>query len=131
MHAAELDEEEYVVADDYVREQKHFWNVDEHTARFGRVDTVSRSEEEYERLANRDIGLVLEGIDPQTDWTILEIGCGVGRLLKRLISRARPGKAIGVDIAEKMIQYARIALKDLGHVELMVNTGADAIGFID
>jgi SAM-dependent methyltransferase len=116
---------DHVLKDDYLQAQKAFWNVDEHTARFGRVDTVSHSEEQYECLADRDIGLVLEGINTQRDWTILEIGCGVGRLLKPLVHRVCPAKAIGVDIAENMIHYARTALADLGNVELLVNTGAD------
>jgi len=110
---------------DYLQAQRDFWNVDERTARFGRVDTVSHSEEEYEYLAERDIGLVLTGLNASRNWIILEIGCGVGRLLSRLILRVQPAKAIGVDIAENMIQYARKALGHLENVELMVNSGAD------
>jgi 16S rRNA A1518/A1519 N6-dimethyltransferase RsmA/KsgA/DIM1 with predicted DNA glycosylase/AP lyase activity len=53
----------------------------------GRVDTVSRSEQEYEKLADRHIDLVLEGIKPQPEWTIVELGCGVGRLISRLLQR--------------------------------------------
>jgi len=110
---------------DYLDFQKDFWNVDERTARFGRVDTVSRSEEEYERLADRDFGLVLTGIPIQSTWTCLEIGCGVGRILVRLVKRIAPSKVVGVDISENMIRYA---LQSLGHapeIELHVNSGAD------
>jgi ubiquinone/menaquinone biosynthesis C-methylase UbiE len=111
--------------DRYLQAQKTFWNVDESTARFGRVDTVSRSEAEYDRLAERDVTLVLQGINPQQDWIILEIGCGVGRLLRRIVPRLRPAKAIGVDISENMIRYARTALEHLKDVELLSNSGAD------
>ncbi len=112
-------------SEDYLRIQKKFWNVDEHTARFGRVDTVSRSEEEYNRLADRDLTLVLEGINVQPGWTVLEVGCGVGRLISRFRERISPTKIIGVDIAENMIGFARKALADASNVELHVNTGAD------
>jgi hypothetical protein len=47
----------------------------------------------------------------------------------------RPAKAIGVDIAENTIQYARTAPGHPRNVELMVKTGADlsmiAGSFID
>src|SRR5438105_10818790 len=109
----------------YLQAQKEFWNVDEHTARFGRVDVVSKSEAEYDALAERDVSLVFEGVEVRADWTVIEIGCGVGRLLKRLILRNPVAKAIGVDISENMIAYARAALEGAGHVELRVNSGAD------
>lgn len=110
----------------YLRAQREFWNVDEHTARFGRVDTVSRSEQEYEQLADRDIDLVLEGITPQPGWTIVELGCGVGRLISRLFQRVRGVRVIGVDISENMIRYARMALSDeAGDIRFHVNNGAD------
>jgi SAM-dependent methyltransferase len=111
----------------YLDIQKGFWNVDEHTARFGRIDTVSRSEEDYERLADRDFGLVLIGIRIQPTWTCLEIGCGVGRILQRLVQGVAPSKVIGVDISENMIRYARRSLPDgpNSKIELHVNSGAD------
>src|SRR5262249_19361170 len=110
---------------DYLKIQKDFWNVDERTARFGRVDTISHSEDEYERLAERDVDLVLTDIPIRSAWTCLEIGCGVGRILLRLVERISPSKVIGVDISENMIRYARQSLGDDPKIELHVNSGAD------
>jgi SAM-dependent methyltransferase len=107
---------------DYLKSQKNFWNTDERTARLGRVDTVSRSEEEYERLADEDIQRVVEAIPLKPGATVLEIGCGVGRLLGRFRALHPSVKLIGVDISENMISYARAAHPDLA---LQVNSGAD------
>ena len=35
----------------YLDKQRQFWNVDPITSKFGRVDTVSADEVEYDRLA--------------------------------------------------------------------------------
>lgn len=110
---------------DYLAIQRSFWNVDEQTARFGRVDTVSRSQQEYDQLADRDVEFVLEGVAVQPGWTLLEVGCGVGRLISRIAANIGVVKIIGVDIAENMIQFARKSLTDQRNIEFHVNTGAD------
>lgn len=111
--------------DTYLQEQKKFWDVDEQTSRFGRVDTVSRTEDEYNRLADRDFQLIFSDVRITPNSTILEIGCGVGRLLIRLLSRTDPGAVIGVDISEGMIRHARDALGTKENLTLAVNSGAD------
>lgn len=55
------------------------------------------------------------GIKP-TD-TVLEIGCGVGRVGKILSQRCR--KWIGTDISKHMLNYAAERLKDYDNVELI------------
>src|SRR4051794_9279947 len=83
----------------YLQEQKKFWDADEKTSRFDLIDSVSRTEYEYNRRADQDFEIVVSGVRITPNWTVLEIGCGVGRLLSRLLSRANPGKVIGVDNA--------------------------------
>ena len=111
----------------YLAEQKAFWNVDEATSRLGRVDTISRSEREYEVRADRDFAEVFSGVTERidSDTTILEIGCGVGRLLTRLLQHTTPKLVIGVDISEGMIAHARAALGTRNNVLLTTNSGAD------
>lgn len=94
----------------YLQKQKHFWNVDEQTAKFGRVDTISQTEAEYNRAADEAFETIFSDVRIDSNSTILEIGCGVGRLLSRLLSRTNPGNVIGIDISDSMIQYARDAL---------------------
>jgi ubiquinone/menaquinone biosynthesis C-methylase UbiE len=111
----------------YAERQRRFWNVtDREVARFERVDVVSgRSEEAWNALACRDIKRVLEGIDVQETWTIVEIGCGVGRLISKLRDQTKAARIIGVDIAENMIAFAVEALGATPGIELHVNSGYD------
>ncbi len=60
--------------------------------------------------------LVLRGVALDPAATVLEIGCGVGRLLAPMARRAR--LAIGVDISAEMIARAREAIGGRPGVEL-------------
>jgi cyclopropane fatty-acyl-phospholipid synthase-like methyltransferase len=84
----------------YLDKQRQFWNVDEITSKFGRVDTVSADETEYERLAEQHFEQIRAEVKLSYSSTILEIGCGVGRLLSR-IQQLPHAKFIGVDISSK------------------------------
>lgn len=71
-------------------------------------------------------GLILDGLDLDPRAAVLEIGCGVGRLLRPLAARA--ARVIGVDIAPAMVDQGRQLLADLPHVSLHVTQGRfDAI----
>jgi SAM-dependent methyltransferase len=71
----------------------------------------------------RDLGRLLEllgvGIEP-TD-TVLDIGCGVGRLTRVLAARA--AHVYGIDISSEMIERARAHHAALGNVEWLVGDG--------
>jgi SAM-dependent methyltransferase len=108
----------------YLEIQRDFWNVDPHTSKFGRVDTVSANEIEYERMADDHYSAICSGVAFRRDMTILEIGCGVGRIMSRM-QRQPHGKLIGVDISENMIELARKAMVPDSRVELYANSGAD------
>lgn len=72
-------------------------------------------------------GLILDGLELDRRATVLEIGCGVGRLLRPLAARAH--RVIGVDIAPAMIEQGRTLLADLPRVSLHVTHGRlDAVG---
>lgn len=116
---------------DYLDNQRKFWSTGD--LQCGRVDVESRTPHEYEAAADRDFdrvfwrlpdnrkllsaGIYTPVVDsPQEAWrpakpkTILEIGCGVGRLLqlvqKRLVF-AGVDTLMGVDISPAMIEAAR------------------------
>ena len=65
--------------------------------------------------------LILHDVDLEPSARALEIGCGVGRLLRPLSERV--GKAFGVDISAEMIERARTAMADRGNVEVFVTSG--------
>ena len=53
-------------------------------------------------------GNPLEGIDIESDWTVIDLGCGVGiDCQMAALSLHSPGKAIGLDITEELLQLAR------------------------
>jgi SAM-dependent methyltransferase len=108
----------------YLDKQRQFWNVDPITSKFGRVDTVSADESEYERLAEQHFQLICSGVVLPGTATILEIGCGVGRLLSRM-QRLPHAKLIGVDISSNMISLSQKKLLADPRLHLFVNTGAD------
>lgn len=67
------------------------------------------SEEAFEKAGECDVeNHILQGIELHPGATVLEIGCGIGRLLKPLARRA--AAVIGVDISGEMVRQARIRL---------------------
>ncbi len=52
----------------------------------------------------------------QQDHTILELGCGYGRVLKRIARYSR--RVVGIDIAEASLNYAQKYLEGIDNVEL-------------
>ncbi len=73
-----------------------------------------------------EIQYVFERINPSD--TILELGCGYGRVLKRLADKAN--RIIGIDIAETSLKYAEEYLDGKSNVELHFMT-ARSIKFAD
>jgi ubiquinone/menaquinone biosynthesis C-methylase UbiE len=69
----------------------------------------------------------LTGIQPSD--TVLEIGCGTGRIARHLAAHC--GRWIGADVSTKMLDYAKEALKGFPNVEWHVLTGSDLHGFAD
>jgi ubiquinone/menaquinone biosynthesis C-methylase UbiE len=118
----------------YLDKQRQFWNVDPQTSKFGRVDTVSKSEAEYDRWADEHFARLCSGVSFTPDDAILEIGCGVGRLLQKMQMQPHR-RLIGVDISANMIELTRQQLVADARTELYVNSGADlsmiASGSID
>ena len=56
---------------------------------------------------------------------LLDVACGTGILLKRLLDQVPAAQAYGVDASEDMLVQARLALKDLPQVHLeQVKVGA-------
>ena len=80
------------------------------------------SDEEFWRSGPRDLeDFVLEGLALEPSAEALEIGCGVGRLLKPLSELL--SRVTGVDISGEMIARAREALSDCPNVRLLRTDG--------
>ena len=80
----------------------------------GTYDRVADPQEEWGRE-------VLARLDLKGDETVLDAGCGSGRVTRLLCERLPDGKVIGVDAAPSMIALAREQLAEFGdRVELLV-----------
>jgi cyclopropane fatty-acyl-phospholipid synthase-like methyltransferase len=64
---------------------------------------------------------VLDGLDVSPRWRVLEIGCGVGRLLRPLAGRV--ARAVGVDLSAAMLALAREYCDGVPNVELKLTDG--------
>ncbi len=111
----------------YARQQRKFWNTgDESEAQYARVDTVSEGDEaKYRVLADSTGELLLQDVSPQADWTLMEIGCGVGRMIQQMQRRTQFAKFYGLDISETMIEYTRKNTGGDPRLSLHVNSGYD------
>ena len=76
-------------------------------------DRVAEVQEEWGRE-------VLDRLDLRGDETVLDAGCGSGRVTKLLLERLPEGRVIGVDAAPSMVAKAREAIGRDERVELEV-----------
>src|SRR4051794_41961161 len=67
----------------------------------------------YDRLSTpmEEMGReVMDRLELRGDETVLDAGCGSGRLTERLIERVPRGRGIGVDVSASMIDAGRTRL---------------------
>ena len=67
-------------------------------------------------------GLKLVGI--QDGWTMLDIGCGGGATLQRLLKRSLDAKVYGIDISEESVAKAKKVNADLLDKQVFVTLGS-------
>jgi trans-aconitate 2-methyltransferase len=78
---------------------------------------------EYERLGDpmtRWGGQVLERLQLNGDETVLDGGCGTGRVTEQLLAKLPRGKVIGADASAKMIEQAKERFASNPRVSLLV-----------
>jgi cyclopropane fatty-acyl-phospholipid synthase-like methyltransferase len=84
--------------------------------------TAADSAAAFEASGERDLeAQVLDGLDVSPGWRVLEIGCGVGRLVRPLAGRV--ARVVGVDLSEAMLARARDHCEGLPNVELVRTDG--------
>jgi len=82
-----------------------------------------KTREEFDASGLCDAKKVLQGININKNWVILEVGVGVGRVLRYL---AKSFKEIyGVDVSDEMLKIARNELNEYRNVKILQNNGAD------
>ena len=73
-------------------------------------------------MQHEDAFKLLEILSPQPNGSILDLGCGTGRLSKVLSERGNGGKVVGVDPDEDRIKIAIAEGKDYNNLQLMVGS---------
>ncbi len=116
---------------DWLEATRRFWDTDSSfEAKYRRICTDPEIESTgdeatlqqlWEKRTSEELAYLLEGIPLCPDWTCLEIGCGLGRLLKPIAQRCR--RAIGIDVSEKMVAFAAENLRGVRNVEVHLNDG--------
>jgi SAM-dependent methyltransferase len=81
------------------------------------------TEEIFHRSGESAVGEILADIEEflSPESIILEIGCGIGRMLKPLAKRFR--LVYGVDVSREMIRQAKERLQSLPNVKVWANNG--------
>ena len=71
-------------------------------------------------LTNWGLGL----IEFQDGWTMLDIGCGGGKTLQRLLKRSQGAKVYGIDISEESVAKAKKVNADVLDKQVFVRQGS-------
>ncbi len=71
-------------------------------------------------LTNWGLGLV----DVQDGWTMLDIGCGGGATLQRLLKRSKDATVYGIDISEESVAKAKNVNADVLDKQVFVTQGS-------
>lgn len=117
-----------LLSKEYLTRQKEFWSVPSNLkeAKFTRISFCpTPTEAAWSELAEQAAGEVLPCVPLDSEWTILDLGCGIGRLMKVLRNRTKFRRLIGVDFSEKMINFAREYLGSDPQMDWFVNNGYD------
>ena len=68
----------------------------------------------------------------QDGWTMLDIGCGGGATLKRLLKRSKDAQVYGIDISEESVAKARQINADLLDKQVFVQQGSvEKLPYVD
>src|ERR1035437_5702711 len=110
---AEWDQRALENARHYVATGKTDWNDEEY---------FESGRENVRREILTDMGNICQGKDPK-EMTVLEIGCGSGRITRALSEVF--GQVYAVDISGEMIRQARQSLHDRPNAHVFQNSGSD------
>ena len=95
-----------------VRHDYRFWMSDGH-----------QSDDAMWASGERDLAILKRDIPECENKTLLEIGCGVGRILKAAAASFRA--VIGVDVSQQAISQAKKLLNHISNIRLEVGNGID------
>lgn len=117
----------------YLDKLRRFWEVDDLTElKFNRVDTLygsDRTDLRFDQAADERATWILGGLSLPAQPRIVEIGCGIGVVIKRILAAYPAAEIWGLDISTTMINEAKRLLGEDPHIHLEVTEG-DSLGAI-
>lgn len=123
----------------WLTDTRRFWDAGSaFEARYRRICSspefdAAADEFQLEALWDRETAAalprILSGIPLSSDWTCLEIGCGIGRLIKPIAARCE--RVIGVDLSQRMVAWSRSYLAETANAEVILNNGRTLEGVAD
>jgi ubiquinone/menaquinone biosynthesis C-methylase UbiE len=81
-----------------------------------------KTEEEFDESGKETASLILGGLKVSSGARVLEIGCGIGRVLKHIAPSF--AEAHGIDISEEMIALGKDRLSGFANIYLHLGDGA-------
>ncbi len=94
-----------------------------------------QSEQVFNVCGERDLAQLLANIDEDMLGAgvsrVLEIGCGIGRMLKPFAIQYPDLQVVGVDVSEEMIRKGRARLAECSNVRMFKTSGKDLSIFDD
>lgn len=104
-----------------------------HDARYWIATEDYRSDEVFDRSGETTAEAILTlvgGENGELDgFRVLDIGCGIGRVLKPMA--ARIGELVGIDVSPEMVAQSKVWLAGLSNVTTRVGSGVDLDGLED
>src|SRR5262249_47778441 len=100
--------------------------------KFNRVDTLygcERTADKFDEAADERVKWLTDGLHLPARPRIVEIGCGIGAVIKRLLAAYPTATVYGLDISPAMIKEARKNLGPDPRIHLEVTEG-DSLGAI-
>ena len=114
------------------QKMKREWNLRaQHHAKYWVATENFHDDEEFARSGEKTAQAILSCLQSHTDpsWTILDIGCGIGRVLKPLAHYFQ--RLVGIDVSGEMILKSKDWLRGLNNVETIETSGVDLEPFPD
>ncbi len=92
-------------------------------ARYYIATPVDDDEQAFERSGERDVAAFFSGLEHllHAEQTVLDIGCGIGRMDQFVAPRV--SRLCGIDVSGEMVQRARVCFAHLDNVEFVEGDG--------
>ena len=113
----------------YLEQSRRFWNADTveqaklaiHDSREMREATPELRQAIWDVTAHRTAGKIIENLPIRSGWFVVDVGCGIGRLMKVLSPHF--AWIDGIDISPEMVRLSKGYLADCRNCDVFLGDG--------